>query len=149
AARAGPTGAVRTSGSRGRLRGRAAPSPRAGGAGGAAGGSATRGGARLLRRTQPQRDRGAARRSARNGQDPHQVGNAETARGPRMKHHVLTDEQETTATLYALGTLDPDAAREFARHLADDECDVCRDHVAAMGGVCADLALAPAPAPPP
>ena len=60
-----------------------------------------------------------------------------------MRHDVLTNEQETLAALYALGSLDPDEARAFERHLRDDACEECRRQVVAMAGVCDDLALAP------
>ena len=65
-----------------------------------------------------------------------------------MTHDVLTQEQETLAALYALGSLESGEAQAFARHLADDACDVCRVQVEAMAGVCGDLALAPSPSRP-
>jgi anti-sigma factor ChrR (cupin superfamily) len=66
-----------------------------------------------------------------------------------MRHDTLTNEQETLAALYALGALDTAEARAFERHLADDACQVCRQQVDAMLGVCGDLALAPHPVAPP
>ena len=66
-----------------------------------------------------------------------------------MKHRTLGPEQETLAALYALGSLDAAEARDFERHLADDDCDVCRRQVDTMAGVCGDLAIAPSPATPP
>jgi anti-sigma factor ChrR (cupin superfamily) len=65
-----------------------------------------------------------------------------------MRHDALTNEQETLAALYVLGSLEPAAAQSFARHLDEDGCEVCRRQVDAMAGVCGDLALAPAPVPP-
>ena len=65
-----------------------------------------------------------------------------------MKHETLGPEQETLAALYALGSLAAAEARDFERHLADDDCDVCRRQVDAMAGVCGDLAIAPSPATP-
>jgi hypothetical protein len=65
-----------------------------------------------------------------------------------MKHRTLEPEQETLAALYALGSLDAAEARDFERHLADDDCDVCRRQVDAMARVCGDLAIAPSPATP-
>lgn len=65
-----------------------------------------------------------------------------------MRHRTLTDEQETLAALYALGSLQPDEARAFEHHLSEDGCDVCRRQVEAMSDVCGDLALAPSPATP-
>jgi len=65
-----------------------------------------------------------------------------------MKHDTLTNEQETLAALYALGSLDPAEAASFERHLTEDACDVCRRQVDAMAGVCGDLALAPSPVTP-
>src|SRR5262245_35016702 len=65
-----------------------------------------------------------------------------------MRHDALTNEQETLAALYVLGSLEPAQAQSFARHLDEDGCEVCRRQVDAMAGVCGDLALAPAPVPP-
>jgi anti-sigma factor ChrR (cupin superfamily) len=65
-----------------------------------------------------------------------------------MMHRTLTEEQATLAALYALGSLDPDEARTFERHLVEDGCDACRRQVEAMGEVCGDLALAPSPSAP-
>jgi anti-sigma factor ChrR (cupin superfamily) len=62
-------------------------------------------------------------------------------------HAVLTDESEALAALYALGSLAPDEARAFERHLAEG-CAVCGAQVEAMRAVTADLAIAPAPAAP-
>jgi quercetin dioxygenase-like cupin family protein len=62
-----------------------------------------------------------------------------------VTHRFLTDEQEMLATLYALGSLAPDEARAFERHLAGDDCEACRRHVEAMREVCGDLAVAPSP----
>jgi quercetin dioxygenase-like cupin family protein len=65
-----------------------------------------------------------------------------------MIHTVLTDEQATLAALYVLGSLDPEAALAFERHLSDDACAVCRAEVEAMGGVVGYLGVAPTPAAP-
>jgi anti-sigma factor ChrR (cupin superfamily) len=62
-------------------------------------------------------------------------------------HTVLTDEAEALAALYALGSLPPDEARDFERHLAEG-CTLCGAEVEAMRAVTTDLALAPAPVPP-
>ena len=65
-----------------------------------------------------------------------------------MTHLTLTDDQESLATAYALGMLEPAETESFARHLADDACEACRRHVDAMAEVCGDLAVAPAPVAP-
>jgi anti-sigma-K factor RskA len=65
-----------------------------------------------------------------------------------VTHDVLDEEQETLAALYALGSLDPEEARAFARHLDEDGCVACRAQVEAMAAVGDDLALAPAAAAP-
>jgi anti-sigma factor ChrR (cupin superfamily) len=52
------------------------------------------------------------------------------------------------AALFLLGALDPDAARDFARHL-DTGCAVCRSELDGLGGVTASLALSVTPVAPP
>ena len=63
-----------------------------------------------------------------------------------MKHARLTDTLRDRASLYALGGLSEDDAREFDAHL--DGCGVCRDEVRTFTAVTCDLALAPAVVPP-
>ena len=46
-----------------------------------------------------------------------------------MKHQQLTAELQEKAILYAAGALDENERREFARHLEDDNCEVCRAEV--------------------
>ena len=65
-----------------------------------------------------------------------------------MRHVVLGSQQETLAALYALGSLPPEEARAFERHLAEDGCAVCRRQLDAMLDVCGDLAVEPSPATP-
>jgi anti-sigma factor ChrR (cupin superfamily) len=65
-----------------------------------------------------------------------------------VTHPTTHEEQEALAALYALGALPTDEAATFERHLVDEGCLSCREHVAAMQAVCGDLALAPAPSRP-
>jgi anti-sigma-K factor RskA len=46
-----------------------------------------------------------------------------------MKHPQVTGELQERAILYAAGALDENERKEFARHLAEDDCDVCRAEV--------------------
>jgi anti-sigma-K factor RskA len=54
-----------------------------------------------------------------------------------MKHSQLTDHLQEQASLYAAGAMPEDERREYARHLEEDQCPVCRAEVdelqAAMG----------------
>jgi anti-sigma-K factor RskA len=43
-----------------------------------------------------------------------------------MKHLQLTDELQEQASLYASGAMTESERREYARHLEEDNCDVCR-----------------------
>jgi anti-sigma factor ChrR (cupin superfamily) len=63
-----------------------------------------------------------------------------------VKHARLTDTLRDRASLYALGSLPEDDAREFGAHL--DGCDICREEVRASSSVACDLALAPTAVPP-
>jgi anti-sigma-K factor RskA len=46
-----------------------------------------------------------------------------------MKHLQLTAELQERAILYAAGALDENERREFAKHLDEDNCEVCRSEV--------------------
>jgi len=63
-----------------------------------------------------------------------------------VKHARLTDTLRDRASLYALGSLPDDDAREFGVHL--ESCTVCRDEVRAYGALTSDLALATEAVPP-
>src|SRR6187401_1813416 len=43
-----------------------------------------------------------------------------------MKHLQLTDELQEQASLYASGAMTESERREYARHLEEDNCAVCR-----------------------
>src|SRR5262249_46230691 len=45
------------------------------------------------------------------------------------KHHQFTDELQETASLYTAGALSEPERLEFARHLEEDDCGVCRSEV--------------------
>jgi len=46
-----------------------------------------------------------------------------------MKHTQLTDDLQERASLYAAGAMTDSEQQEFARHLEDDQCAVCRSEV--------------------
>src|SRR5262249_41654403 len=46
-----------------------------------------------------------------------------------MKHLQLTDELQEKASIYAAGAMPADERREYARHLEEDDCAVCRQEV--------------------
>ena len=46
-----------------------------------------------------------------------------------MKHRQVTEELQERAILYAAGVLDENERREYARHLNEDNCEVCRSEV--------------------
>src|SRR6185295_12016611 len=50
----------------------------------------------------------------------------QTLRGAAMKHLQVTEELQERAVLYAAGALDENERREYARHLDEDNCDICR-----------------------
>src|SRR5215475_849562 len=45
------------------------------------------------------------------------------------KHVQLTDELQEKASIYAAGAMPEDERREYARHLEEDGCAVCRREV--------------------
>ena len=63
-----------------------------------------------------------------------------------MKHARLTDTLRDRASLYAVGSLPEDDAREYGVHL--ENCSVCRDEVGSYGPVTSSLALATEVVPP-
>jgi len=46
-----------------------------------------------------------------------------------MKHTQLTEDLQEQASLYAAGAMTDGERREYARHLEEDQCDVCRSEV--------------------
>ena len=46
-----------------------------------------------------------------------------------MKHSHLTDDLQEQASLYAAGAMTESERREYAHHLEDDRCEVCRAEV--------------------
>ncbi len=60
--------------------------------------------------------------------------------------HTLEQAQERAA-LFALGALDPEESREFARHL-EEGCEICAAEVGSFAAVVDELALATEPAEP-
>src|SRR5437879_1559205 len=45
------------------------------------------------------------------------------------QHQQITDELQEKASLFAVGALTDDERAEFARHLEEDDCAVCRAEV--------------------
>lgn len=65
-----------------------------------------------------------------------------------MKHSRLTDELQEKASLYAAGALPEGERKEFAQHLAEDDCAVCRNETREFESAIQLLALElPAQAP--
>jgi anti-sigma-K factor RskA len=46
-----------------------------------------------------------------------------------MRHSRLTDELQEKASIYAAGAMPEDERREYARHLEEEDCTVCREEV--------------------
>jgi anti-sigma-K factor RskA len=65
-----------------------------------------------------------------------------------MRHAQLTNELQEQASLYAAGALPEGERVEYARHLEDDQCAVCRDAVNELQSVATLLAYAAPPATP-
>ena len=67
-----------------------------------------------------------------------------------MKHSRLTDDLQEQASLYAAGAMTESERREYARHLEDDGCEVCRAEVHELQATMSMVALtAPAADPSP
>src|SRR5438067_424152 len=65
-----------------------------------------------------------------------------------MQHTQLTDELQEQASLYAAGAMTGAERAEYARHLEDDQCGVCRAEVTELQSAISMLALsAPSAAP--
>jgi len=58
-----------------------------------------------------------------------------------MKHHQITDDLRDQAMFYAAGALTEEERTAFARHLADDQCDVCMAEVRDFEAAAQSLAL--------
>ena len=60
-----------------------------------------------------------------------------------MKHPQLTDELQEQASLYAAGAMTESERREYARHLEEDDCTVCRREAREFQAATALLASRP------
>lgn len=58
-----------------------------------------------------------------------------------MKHLQLTDELQERASIYAAGAMPEDERREYARHLEEDGCAVCRQEVRELQSTASLLGL--------
>jgi anti-sigma-K factor RskA len=67
-----------------------------------------------------------------------------------MKHTQLTDDLQERATLYAAGAMTDSERMEYARHLEEDQCVVCRSEVKELQSAVSMLAYtAPSASPSP
>jgi anti-sigma-K factor RskA len=67
-----------------------------------------------------------------------------------MKHTELTDDLQEQASLYAAGAMSESERQEYARHLDEDQCSVCRSEVHQLQSAIALLAFTvPASSPSP
>jgi anti-sigma-K factor RskA len=58
-----------------------------------------------------------------------------------VKHKELTDDLQEQASLYAAGAMTDSERREYARHLEEDECPVCRSEVKELESTASLLAF--------
>jgi len=58
-----------------------------------------------------------------------------------MKHQQLTDELQERAMLYAAGALEEPERNEYSRHLAEDDCAVCKAEVLESEAAAQSLAM--------
>lgn len=58
-----------------------------------------------------------------------------------MKHTQLTDELQEQASLYACGAMSESERREYARHLEEDDCSVCRQEAHELQSAAGLMAL--------
>jgi anti-sigma-K factor RskA len=67
-----------------------------------------------------------------------------------MRHSQLTDDLQEQASLYAAGAMTESERQEYARHLEEDQCTVCRSEVNELQSAISMLAFsAPSAAPSP
>jgi anti-sigma-K factor RskA len=66
-----------------------------------------------------------------------------------MRHLQLTDDLEGQASLYAMDALPEDERVEYARHLEEDQCAVCREAVREFQAATSLLAYSVPPVAPP
>src|SRR6185295_13351875 len=66
-----------------------------------------------------------------------------------MKHLQLTDDLEGQASLYAMDALPDDERLEYARHLEEDQCAICRAAVREFQAATSLLAYSVPPVAPP
>src|SRR5437870_11688248 len=57
-----------------------------------------------------------------------------------MRHSQLTDDLQERASLYVAGALPASEGEEYARHIEDDQCAVCRNEVNDLRAVMALVA---------
>src|SRR5438067_1815929 len=65
-----------------------------------------------------------------------------------MKHTQLTDDLQEQASLYAAGAMTDSERTDYARHLADDDCAVCKAEVQELQAVMPLMAFSAPPAVP-
>src|SRR5262245_41203453 len=65
-----------------------------------------------------------------------------------MKHTELTDDLQERASLYAAGAMTESERMEYARHLEQDQCVVCRTEVKELQSAISLLAFTAPPASP-
>jgi hypothetical protein len=58
-----------------------------------------------------------------------------------MKHLQLTDELQERALLFASGAMDEAERQEYARHLEEDGCAICRDEARESEAAAQTLAM--------
>src|SRR5262245_8774352 len=58
-----------------------------------------------------------------------------------MKHRQLTDDLQEKAILYASGAMDEAERAEYARHLEEDNCSICRAEVGESEAAAQSLVL--------
>jgi anti-sigma-K factor RskA len=65
-----------------------------------------------------------------------------------MKHTELTDDLQERASLYAAGAMTDSERQEYARHLEEDQCAVCRAEVNELQSAISFLAFTVSPSSP-
>jgi anti-sigma-K factor RskA len=65
-----------------------------------------------------------------------------------MRHSRLTDDLQEQASLYAAGAMPEEERRDYARHLEEDQCAVCRAEVDELQAAMGMLAFSVPPAAP-
>src|SRR5437588_11251927 len=65
-----------------------------------------------------------------------------------MRHEQLTEDLQEQASLYAAGAMTDSDKKEYARHLEEDRCSMCRSEVTELQSAISMLAFSTAPASP-